>query len=285
VGPLADGAHRFEALHIIYERIVFMPTIISVASGKGGVGKSSLVVNLSLRLQESYGPTLLVDSDLLMANSHILLNTQPNIDIVDVLEGHSEWRDAVHKVSNGLALLPGRTAANILLGSEAEKMKKLIKTLKDDGQEFDYIVVDTPAGSGIGVLDMLSVSDHAVILILGQSTSFVDAYALIKNAYLERHLTRFSTVVNMANSADQAEVIFEKFKQVVANFLPVELIYNGFLPNMADINKASIKGCSVHDVVAKTRIAAKMDTILKSLLATPYGMGTAPETSLKLRRL
>jgi flagellar biosynthesis protein FlhG len=69
-----------------------MPTIISVASGKGGVGKSSLVVNLSLRLQESYGPTLLVDSDLSMANSHILLNTQPKTDIVDVLEGHSELR-------------------------------------------------------------------------------------------------------------------------------------------------------------------------------------------------
>jgi flagellar biosynthesis protein FlhG len=279
VGPLADGAHRFEALHIIYERIVFMPTIISVASGKGGVGKSSLVVNLSLRLQESYGPTLLVDSDLLMANSHILLNTQPMTDIVDVLEGHSELRDAVHIISNGLALLPGRTAANILLEREAEKMKKLIKTLKNDGQEFDYIVVDTPAGSGTVVLDMLSGSDHAVIVILGQPTSFVDAYALIKNAYLERQMTRFSIVVNMAKSADQAEVIFEKFKQVVGHLLPVELIYNSFLPEMADIN-----GCSIHDVVAKKRIATKVDKIAKSLLAMPYEMGPAPETSLKLRR-
>jgi flagellar biosynthesis protein FlhG len=262
-----------------------MSTVISVASGKGGVGKSSLVVNLSLHLQEHYGATLLVDSDLLMANSHILLNTQPKIDIVDVLDGHSEWRDAVHKISNGLALLPGRTAANVLLESEAEKMKKLIGTLKEDGQEFDYIVVDTPAGSGIGVLDMLSVSDHAVIVILGQATSFVDAYALIKNAYLERQLTRFSTVVNMAKSSDQAKIIFEKFKRVVDQFLPVELTYNGFLPHMADINEASIKGHAVHDVVAKARIAAKLDTILKDLLAKPSGIGTAPDTSLQMRRL
>ena len=257
-----------------------MPTIISVASGKGGVGKSSLVVNLSLRLQDFYGPTLLVDSDLLMANSHILLNTQPETDIVDVLEGHSELRDAVHKISNGLAILPGRTAANILLEREAEKMKKLITTLKDDGQEFDYIVVDTPAGSGNVVLDMLSVSDHAVIVILGQPTSFVDAYALIKNAYFERQMTHFSIVVNMAKSADQAEGIFKKFKQVVDHLLPVELVYSSFLPNMADIN-----GCSVHDIVAKARISAKIDKIVKSLLATPYGMEPAPETSLKLRRL
>jgi flagellar biosynthesis protein FlhG len=272
-------------LHIFYGRIILMPMVISVASGKGGVGKSSLVVNLSLCLQESYGPTLLVDSDLLMANSHILLNTQPKTDIVDVLEGHSEWRDAVHKVSNGLALLPGRTAANVLLGSEAEKMKNLIATLKNDGQEFDYIVVDTPAGSGVGVLDMLSVSDHAVIVILGQATSFVDAYALIKNAYLERHLTSFSTVVNMAKSAEQAEIIFTKFKRVVGQFLPVEMVYNGFLPNMADINEASIKGHSAHDIMAKARIAAKMDAILKSLLAMPSGMGTAPETAFKMHRL
>ena len=262
-----------------------MPIVISVASGKGGVGKSSLVVNLSLLLQESYGPTLLVDSDLFMANSHILLNAQPKIDIVDVLEGNSEWRGAVHKTSNGLSLLPGRTAASILLGSEPEKMKKLVKTLKDDGQEFDYIIVDTPAGSGVGVLDMLSVSDHAVIVILGQATSFVDAYSLIKNAYFERQVTRFSTVVNMANSAVQAEVIFENFNRAVTNFLPVELIYNGFIPNMVDINKASIKGNSVHGVEAKTRIAAKMDMIIKSLLAVPFGMGATPETSLKIRRL
>ncbi len=63
-----------------------MPTIISVASGKGGVGKSSLAVNMSTRLQDGYGPTLLVDSDLLMANSHVLLNTRPTVDLIDVLE-------------------------------------------------------------------------------------------------------------------------------------------------------------------------------------------------------
>jgi len=262
-----------------------MPTVISIASGKGGAGKSSLAVNLSLRLQESYGRTILVDSDLLMANDHILLNIHPNNDIIDVLEGHTAWRDAVHNLTNGLALLPGRVAANVLLGSKAGKVKSLIETLTHDGQEFDYIVVDTPSGSGIEVLDVLSVSDHAVIVVLGQATSFVDAYALIKNSYLERQLTRFSTVVNMANSADQAEVIFEKFRRVVVQFLPVELIYNGFLPHMADINAASIKGNAVHDVVAKARIAAKIDVILKSLLASPSGICTAPEPSFDMYRL
>ena len=262
-----------------------MPKVISVASGKGGVGKSSLVVNLSLHMQEHYGPTLLVDSDLLMANSHILLNTQPENDIVDVLNGHSKWRDAVHKISSGLTLLPGRTAANVLLESEAAKMKNLIGNLKEEGQEFDYIVVDTPAGSGIGVLDVLSVSDYAVIVILGQATSFVDAYTLIKNAYLERQVTRFSTVVNMAKSPDQAKIIFEKFKCVVDQFLSVELTYNGFLPHMVDINAASIKGRQSHDVVAKARIAAKIDPILKNMLAKPSGTGAAPDTSLQMRRL
>jgi flagellar biosynthesis protein FlhG len=262
-----------------------MVLVISVASGKGGAGKSSLVVNLSLRLRESYGPTLVIDSDLLMPNSHILLNIQPKNDIIDVLEGHTSWRDAVHNLANGLAILPGRTAASVLLGGKAGNVKKLIETLKDDGQEFDYIVVDTPAGSGIDVLDVLSVSDHAVIVLLGQATSFVDAYALIKNAYLERQLTRFSAVVNMANSADQAEVIFEKFRRVVAQFLPVELIYMGFLPYMEDINTASVKGIAVHNVVAKARIAAKIDVILTSLLASPSGTSTAPEPSFHMHRL
>jgi flagellar biosynthesis protein FlhG len=91
----------------------------------------------------------------------------------------------------------------------------------------------------------------------------------VLRAYLERQLTRFSTVVNMAKSADQAEVIFEKFKRVVCQFLPVELFYDGFLPHMADI-KAASTGChAARDALPQAGTAAKIGAILKFLLARP----------------
>lgn len=253
-----------------------MPTIISVASGKGGVGKSSLAVNIALRLQDGYGPTLLVDSDLLMANSHILLNTQPTADLIDVLEGRCDWRDAVHRLPDGLSLLPGRTAANVLVESDAERLKELLHTLKIKAYEFEFIIVDVPAGSGTVVLSTLSVSDHVLVVLLGQATSFVDAYALIKNAYFEQNVTSFSAIVNMAKSAEQAKMIFENFERTVSRFLPVKLIFTGYLAKMGEINASSTHGKSIDRDVMKARISPRIDTILSVLFGTDV---VIPETS------
>ncbi|AGI68517.1 hypothetical protein OAN307_c29670 [Octadecabacter antarcticus 307] len=251
-----------------------MPTIISVASGKGGVGKTSMAVNMSLRLQDAYGPTLLVDSDLLMANCHVLLNSQPSLDLIDVLEGRYDWPEAVHILDNGLSFLAGRTAPNFLVETNNDRLTNLLTVLKSDAHGFDYIVVDTPAGSGVGVLDTLSVSDHMLIVLLGQATSFVDAYALIKSAYLDRQLTSFAAIVNIAKSAKQADLIFNNFSRTVTSFLPVEISYKGHVTWMQDIVSSSIHGGTVSGVASKARIADKMDTILKSLLVMSPVFGT-----------
>lgn len=244
-----------------------MPTIIAVASGKGGVGKSSLAVNMSIRLQDGYGPTLLVDSDLLMANSHVLLNTRPTADLIDVIEGRCDWRAAVHKLPNGLSLLPGRTAANVLVEADAERLKDLMQTLKTTAYDFDYIIVDVPAGSGTGVMNTVSVADHIIVVLLGQATSFVDAYALIKNAYFEKNVTSFSAIVNMAKSAEQAKMIFDNFERTVSSFLPVKLSYTGYMPKMSEINSSSVHGRSIDRDVMKARIYPKIDSILSVLFA------------------
>ncbi|WP_375256119.1 AAA family ATPase [Yoonia sp.] len=253
-----------------------MPTIISVASGKGGVGKSSLAVNMSTRLQDGYGPTLLVDSDLLMANSHVLLNTRPTVDLIDVLEGRCDWREAVQKLPNGLSLLPGRTAANVLVESDAERLKDLLHGLKTTAHDFAYIIVDVPAGSGTGVMNTVSVADHTMVVLLGQATSFVDAYALIKNAYFEKNVTSFSAVVNMAKSAEQAKMIFDNFERTVLSFLPVKLVYAGYMPKMSEINASSVHGRSIDRDVMKARIYPKIDSILAALFAEDAGY-TGPD--------
>jgi flagellar biosynthesis protein FlhG len=245
-----------------------MPTIISVTSGKGGVGKTSMAVNMSLRLQDAYGPTLLIDSDLLMANCHVLLNSQPNLDLIDVLEGRYDWPEAVHTLENGLSFLAGRTAANHLVETNINRLTNLLTVLKSDAHGFDYIVVDTPAGSGVGVLNTLSVSDHTLIVLLGQATSFIDAYALIKSAYFERKLSNFAAIVNIAKSAKQANLIFNNFNRTVTSFLPVDISYKGHVTWMQDIDASSTHGGTVSGAASKARIADKMDTILKSLLVT-----------------
>jgi flagellar biosynthesis protein FlhG len=97
-----------------------MSTVISIASGKGGVGKSSLAVNFSIRLQEIAGETLLVDSDLLMANAHILMGYRPDRSLVDVIDGNCSLDEAVQKIPGSVSILPGRSGTSVLVEKDGE---------------------------------------------------------------------------------------------------------------------------------------------------------------------
>lgn len=248
-----------------------MAIVISIASGKGGVGKSSLAVNFALRLQAVKGPTLLVDSDLLMANSHILLDHRPQYDLIDVLDGKCLLQDAIQEVPGALSLLPGRTGVLSSIAQQEDPLRNLIPDIKARAPQFDYVVVDVPAGSGDGVMNSLSHSDHVVVVLLGQATSFVDAYALIKSAHLERGINQFSLVVNMANSKVQAQGIFENFERTVSSFLPVGLTYCGHVPQRREIHRSSIDCKPVVQVKGEGRQIEEFDAMLRQILATPVG--------------
>jgi flagellar biosynthesis protein FlhG len=246
-----------------------MATVISIASGKGGVGKSSLAVNFALRLQVIKGKTLLVDADLLMANSHILLDYQPQYDIVDVLDGRCLLQDAIQEIPGTISLLPGRIGASSTLAQETDPIRDFIPQIKARMKKFDYVVVDVPAGAGQGVMNSLSQSDHVVVVLLGQATSFVDAYALIKNAYMEHSIKKFSLVVNMAENETQAKTIFENFQRTVCGFLPVSLTYCGCVPQRKEIYRSSIDCRPVVQVKGESRQIGEFDAILKKILAAP----------------
>lgn len=248
-----------------------MATVISIASGKGGVGKSSLAVNFALRLQAIKGSTLLVDSDLLMANSHILLGHRPQFDLIDVLDGRCLLQDAIAEIPGALSLLPGRTGVLSSIAQQQDPLKNLIPDIKAQAPQFDYVVVDVPAGSGDSVMNTLSQSDHVVVVLLGQATSFVDAYALIKSAYLERGVYQFSIVVNMAHSRAQSQGIFENFERTVSSFLPVALIYSGYVPKRREMHRSSIDCKPVVQLKGEGRQIEEFDAMLRQILTTPSG--------------
>jgi flagellar biosynthesis protein FlhG len=246
-----------------------MATVISIASGKGGVGKSSLAVNFALRLQAIKGSTLLVDSDLLMANSHILLDHRPQFDLIDVLDGRCQLQDAIQEIPGALSLLPGRTGALSSIAQREDPLKNMIPDIRERAPQFDYVVVDVPAGSGDSVMNSMSHSDHVIVVLLGQATSFVDAYALIKSAYMERGLSQFSLVVNMANSRAQARSIFDNFERTVCGFLPISLTYCGYVAQRATIHRSSIDCKPVAQLRSETRLIEEFDAILRQILAAP----------------
>lgn len=247
-----------------------MATVITIASGKGGVGKSSLATNFALRLQKTSGRTLLVDSDLLMANSHILLNIKPEFDLIDVLQARCTLCEAIAHVDGGLSVLAGRTGASVAVDKVEDPLQDVLSQLRDLKDAFDFIVVDAPAGAGQDLINTLANSDRVVLVLLAQATSFVDAYSLIKNSYMERGITQYSVLVNMVNTEGQAKGVFENFRSTVKAFLPVNLTYAGHVEHCREIYASSIKCVSIVQMGGKREQIKNFDAILSQIQRAPH---------------
>lgn len=247
-----------------------MATVITIASGKGGVGKSSLATNFALRLQKTSGRTLLVDSDLLMANSHILLDLKPEFDLIDVLQARCTLREAIAVVDGGLSVLAGRTGASVAVDKVEDPLQGVLSELRGLKDAFDYIVVDAPAGAGQDLINTLANSDRVLVVLLAQATSFVDAYSLIKNSYMERGIAQYSVLVNMVNTEVQAKAVFENFSCTVKAFLPVNLTYAGHVEHRREIHASSIKCVPVVQMGGKRDQIENFDAILSQILRAPH---------------
>lgn len=249
-----------------------MATVITIASGKGGVGKSSLATNFALRLQKTSGRTLLVDSDLLMANSHILLDLQPKFDLIDVLQARCSLREAITVVNGGLSVLAGRTGASVAIDKVEDPLQGVLSELRHLKDAFDYIVVDAPAGAGQDLINTLANSDRVLVVLLAQATSFVDAYALIKNCFMERGIAQYSVLVNMVNTGGQAKAVFENFSDTVKAFLPVNLAYAGHVEHRREIQMSSIKCVPIVQMEGKRDQIENFDAILNRILHAPHNV-------------
>jgi flagellar biosynthesis protein FlhG len=251
------------------KRVGTMAVSIAITSGKGGAGKSSIAVNLSLRLAEKHGSTLFLDTDFGMANGHILLNVKPEHDVVDVLDNQMPLQNALHDGPGKLKVLAGRPSATEMFNLERDKAGELVRHCQIVEDDFDYLVVDTAAGASDSTLVSAAAADRVVVVLLGQATSFIDAYSVIKGAYQVNGVECFSIVVNMARSMQDARSVFDTFRKTVTRFLPVHLSYCGHIPYSRLFHKAAIE-CRP---VALQRGAAPeifaLDSVADRILGSP----------------
>tara|TARA_B100000575_G_C22970972_1_gene560522 strand:- start:133 stop:936 length:804 start_codon:yes stop_codon:yes gene_type:complete len=207
-----------------------MATSIAVASGKGGVGKTSMSVNLSLTFAQMGNKTTLLDADFGMANAHILLGVKPNYFISDTLNGKASLSQTLCSGPVGLKFASGGSGLIDMLNLDTKTRYQTIRLFDEIVDDTDILVADVPAGASDSSLAFVSAADKVLVVLVGEPTSFLDAYSLIKAAHLEASLTNFSVVVNMTQSEAQAKAHFDKFKSIVQKFLDVTLDYVGHLP-------------------------------------------------------
>jgi flagellar biosynthesis protein FlhG len=248
-----------------------MAQSIAIASGKGGVGKTSIAVNLALVLRQLGGRVTLLDADFGMANAHILLgeNLRPQIDKALLADGPVQ--NALTRTAQGITLLSSGSAALDLLDLKENDRLQLIRKVEALADETDYLIVDTPAGASDATLAFVAAADRVLLVVVGEPTSFMDAYTILKAAHLEHGVRRFSVVVNMAKDGQEARRHFDQFLAIALRFLDVELTFAGHLPLSLPLRRSVVarKPLMSNPGEANSVEGQAFRSIAQKLLASP----------------
>ena len=200
--------------------------IITITSGKGGVGKSNFVVNLGVFLQSKGKKVLIFDADLGMGNDDVLMGLYPKNNIFDIIFTDLTLRDIIIEGSNGVSLIPAGTGLNKIEELTDEQRSTFLEKL-EHLDEFDYILMDTGAGVNKDILAFISASEELIIITTPEPTSLTDAYSLIKAADYFKLKSKAKVIVNKAFTTEEGIETYNKFNRAVSKFLEIKVEYLG----------------------------------------------------------
>ena len=218
-----------------------MPISISVASGKGGVGKTSIAVNLALSIAASGSKVVFLDADFGLANANIVMGLNPSKTVLNAISGTADVKEAVTNGPLGIQLISGGNGLTDLLNLNQTTRFNLIRGFDSFKDACDVLFVDCPAGASESTMSFVNASDKALIVLVAEPGSFSDAYATVKQAVLEGGLKEVSVVVNMADNEVRAKDTFDRFKKICAKFFSVNLSYVGFLPHSRSLRSSIVQ--------------------------------------------
>jgi MinD-like ATPase involved in chromosome partitioning or flagellar assembly len=206
-----------------------MPHVIAVASGKGGVGKTSISVNLGISLARAGQRVLILDADTGLANVNILLGQVPQYTLEHVLFGAKNIEEVMLSGPHGLKVIPGANGISECVTLHPRQQMRLTRELARIESDFDYLILDTAAGIGDNTLDFAAAAHQTLVVITPEPTSLTDAFSLVKLLHRRRQLNQFQIVINMASSATQAREVFHRFSAAVEKYIGVMPHLLGFL--------------------------------------------------------
>jgi len=212
--------------------------VIAVTGGKGGVGRSSVSVNLGIALSQMGRRVVLMDADLGLANIDVLLGLTAGLNISDVLAGECSLRDILVDGPGGIRIVPASSGIQRMTNLSQMEHAGLISAFSELGDDVDVLIVDTAAGISESVVTFLRASQELLLVVNDEPTSITDAYALIKLMNRDYDTHRFRVLANMVTSEQEGKALYDKLYRVTERFLDVALHYAGSIPLDDAVRKA-----------------------------------------------
>jgi flagellar biosynthesis protein FlhG len=214
-------------------------TTIAVASGKGGVGKTQIAVNLAVALAQRGRKTLLLDADLGLANVDVLLGLRPAATLEHVMSGECELDDVVVAGPANLKIVPGGSGISRLANLSPLEQSGLVNAFSSLTMAADVMVVDVATGVDRLVLGFCGAASEVVVVLCDEPASLTDAYALVKLLARERGVRRFRVLCNRVRNRVHGQALFTRFLAVCDRFLAVSLTHFGSVPEDAIFSRAA----------------------------------------------
>jgi len=240
--------------------------VISVTSGKGGVGKSNVVSNLAIALSVQGKKVLVIDADLGLGNLDVLLGLSPVYNLNNVLNGEKTIAEILVDGPAGIKIIPAGSGVQEFTSLGQHEKLKLLDELDMLEEKFDIMIVDTEAGISENVTYFAVAAQEIIVVVTPEPTSITDVYALIKllsTKYSEHH---FKVLVNMAKDSEDALEVFRKLANVAGRFLDISLDYLGCVVKDEKVVEAVKRQRAVSELFPDSEAAACFVTLAKRVI-------------------
>lgn len=203
------------------------PRTLAITGGKGGVGKTSVALNLSLTLAREGYRVLLLDGDTDLANVSIMLGRYPERTLANVMAGECSLRDVIMEAEWGLHIIPGASGVEQCVDMAADESLRVLKALSRLEKNYDYVITDTASGLQKTGMHMIAAAELACVVVTPDPASLTDAFSLIKLLIRRGYRRTPSVLVNMAQGASQARSVFQRLDAAAVRHLGLQLHYLG----------------------------------------------------------
>ena len=207
------------------------PQVIGIASGKGGVGKTTVSVNLAVALALRGRKVMLLDADLGMANAQISLGVKTPWNIGHVLRGEKTLKDVMVSTSQGVQLVPGVSGLREAAALDMAQIGSIVHAFDDVDEALDYLIVDVAAGISPPVLAFMAACQRRFVVLCDQPSSIADAYGMVKVMTLEEELDEIYLIPNMVESPLDGKQLFGRMNDVCTRFLGRSVRHLGSVEN------------------------------------------------------
>jgi flagellar biosynthesis protein FlhG len=250
-------------------------TILAVTSGKGGVGKTNVVINLAASLARFGHRVGIIDADFGLGNIDVLLGLTPVFHVGHVLTGEKDLADIAMQGPLGVKIIPAGSGIRELTALNAVQWRRFHKIIQAVSADLDFLLIDTAAGISDNVVDLLQLAERVLVVTSYDPAAIVDAYAMIKILTTAGGKKDIGIVVNAARDADEAGLVFRQLDIAATKFLDRSLRFDGYIVSDPGVREAVLGQRPIVEHLPQAP-ASRCFRILASRLAgfTPDGGAT-----------